>query len=146
MSVFLHITDEQRFGQAFANLARLLRPGGHAVLIEAVLVHGWHGEPWGPEATSKARPVADYRAAIDAAGLDLVDLRPATVVLANPTDTRSRLAHGLAVRAWAVLQLGVGTDERRGRVAAAVLSAVDAPLRRLLPNGPSAKLLLLRRR
>src|SRR4051794_2872791 len=63
MSVLLHITDDQRFRRAFANLADSLRPGGHLLLIDAVLVHRWHGEPWGPEATSKARPLAEYRAA-----------------------------------------------------------------------------------
>jgi SAM-dependent methyltransferase len=145
MSVLLHITDDERWRRAIANLAGVLRPGGHLVLIEPVVVHGWWGPPFGPDASSKARPLAEYEAAFAAAGLSLVQLRPATVLLANPIDARSRLTFDLLSRAWMLLHRAVGLDERRGRVAGAALQALDGPLRRLLPAGPTAKLLLLRR-
>jgi SAM-dependent methyltransferase len=146
MSVLLHITDEERWRSALRSIAEALAPGGSAVLIEPLVVHRWWGPPFGPEANSKARPLADWRAALADAGLELVELRPATVLLGNVVDTRSRWAFKLWSWYWLALGLGIGPRERPGRVAAAVLSAIDRPLRRRLPGGPTAKLLLLRRR
>jgi SAM-dependent methyltransferase len=146
MSVLLHITDEQRWRSALQTIAGLLAPGGHAVLIEPLVVHRWWGPPFGPEANSKARPLEDWRAALADAGLELVELRPATVLLGNVVDTRRRWAFQALSWYWRALGLGIGPRERPGRVAAVVLSAIDRPLRRRLPAGPTAKLLLLRRR
>jgi SAM-dependent methyltransferase len=146
MSVLLHITDEERWRAALAAIAGLLAPAGHAVLIEPLVVHRWWGPPFGPEANSKARPLADWRAALDAAGLELVELRPATVLLANVVDTRSRAAFRALTWYWTAIGMGIGPRERPGRVAAAVLSVLDRPLRRRLPGGPTAKVMLLRRR
>jgi SAM-dependent methyltransferase len=146
MSVLLHITDEQRWRAAVASLAALLAPAGHAILIEPAVVHRWWGPAFGPGANSKARPLADWRAAFAAAGLELADLRPATVLLGNVVDTRSRAAFRALSWYWTALGLGIGPRERPGRIAAAALSALDRPLRRRLPHGPTAKLMLLRRR
>lgn len=145
MSVLLHIVDEARWRNAFANVQRLLRPGGHAVLIEPVVAHAWHGPPFGPESNSRARLLAEYRSAISDAGLQLVDVRPATVLLANPIDARRPGTFRLMQRTWNLLSLGVGRGERRGRVAGSLLRTLDAPLRRAMPYGPTAKLLLLRK-
>lgn len=145
MSVLLHIVDDARWGSAFANIQRLLRPGGHAVLIEPVLAHGWHGPPFGPESNSRARSLSQYRQVIADAGLDLVEVRPATVLLANPIDARRAGTYALMVRAWSLLGLAVGRGERRGQLAGAALQALDVPLRRAMPYGPTAKLLLLRK-
>jgi SAM-dependent methyltransferase len=146
MSVLLHITDDDRWRSALRSIAEALGRGGSAVLIEPLVVHRWWGPPFGPEANSKARSLADWRAALADANLDLVELRPATVLLGNVVDTRSRCAFKLWSWYWLALGLGIGPRERPGRVAAAVLSAIDRPLRRRLPGGPTAKLLLLRRR
>jgi SAM-dependent methyltransferase len=145
MSVLLHITDEERWRAAVRSLATLLAPDGHAVLIEPVVVHRWWGPPFGPGANSKARPLADWRDALAAAGLELVELRPATVLLGNVVDTRSPAAFKALQAYWTALGMGIGPRERPGRVAAKALSALDRPLRRRLPHGPTAKLMLLRR-
>lgn len=145
MSVLLHIVDDERWRRAFANVQRLLRPGGHAVLIEPVVAHAWHGPPFGPDANSKARPLAAYRAAIADAGMELVEVRPATVLLANPIDARRPGTFALMQRAWSAVGLAVGRSEWRGRLVGSVLGALDAPLRRAMPYGPTAKLLLLRK-
>lgn len=146
MSVLLHITDDRRWQSALQAIAALLAPGGHAVLIEPLVVHRWWGPPFGPEANSKARSLQDWRAALAEADLELVELRPATVLLGNVVDTRSRWAFRALSWYWLALGLGIGPRERPGRVAAAILSAIDRPLRRRLPGGPTAKLMLLRRR
>jgi SAM-dependent methyltransferase len=145
MSVLLHIVDDARWRTAFANVQRLLRPGGHAVLIEPVVAHGWHGPPFGPESNSRARPLPAYRGAIADAGLELVEVRPATVLLSNPIDARRPGTFALMERAWGLLGLAVGRSELRGRIVGAALGTLDAPLRRAMPYGPTAKLLLLRK-
>lgn len=146
MSVLLHITDEQRFQQAWTNIAGVLDRGGHAILIEPVVAHQWWGKPFDDNSNSKARPLSAYVDACHLAGLEIVDVRPATVFLANPIDARSRFAFRLLFLAWAALEALIRGNEWRGRLVGTVLCRIDAPLRRLLPNGPSAKLLLVRRR
>lgn len=145
MSVLLHIVDDERWRNAFANVQRLLRPGGHAVLIEPLVAHGWHGPPFGPESNSRARPLAAYRQAVADAGLELVEVRPATVLLANPIDARRPGTFALLERAWNVVERVVGRSETRGRIVGSALGALDRPLRNAMPYGPTAKLLLLRK-
>jgi hypothetical protein len=66
-------------------------------------------------------------------------------MLANPGDARHRLTYALWERYWWAANTLVGQDERRGRIAGRVLLPLDALLRRALPAGPTAKLLLFRR-
>ncbi len=144
MSVLLHIVDEARFRQAFVNLAAALSPNGTLVLIEPAVVHHWWGAPFGDDAASKARPLEDYRSALAAAGLEIHLLRPATVLLSNVGDTRSALAFHLLERYWSLLAAHVGRRERLARPVAGVLGALDRTAIRVLPTGPSAKVLVVR--
>lgn len=145
MSVLLHVVDPERWRRALRNLAGVLRPGGHVVAIEPLVVHSYWGPPFDEHSNSRARPLQEWRDGVAQAGLELVDLRPATVLLSNVIDTRSRYAFAALWQGWGLLQQATARDERAGRAAGAVLGALDAPLRRALPHGPSAKLLLLRR-
>jgi SAM-dependent methyltransferase len=146
MSVLLHITDDERWRRALRTLGSLLAPGGHVLLIEPAVRHRWWGAPFGAGANSKARHLDQWRPALDQAGLEIVELRPATVLLANAVDTRTRFAFRALGAYWQALSMGIGPRERPGRIAAAVLGAADRPLRRRMPGGPTAKLMLLRRR
>jgi len=145
MSVLLHIVDEDRFSRSFVNVAAALRLGGVLVLIDPVVVHRWWGPPFGAEANSKARPLEDYRAALESAGLELQLLRPATVLLANVVDTRTALAFRALRLYWDLLMRGVGPRELPGAAAAAVLGPTDRLAMRLARTGPSAKVLIARR-
>jgi SAM-dependent methyltransferase len=145
MSVLLHIVDPERWRRALRNLAGVLRPGGHLVLIEPLVVHAWHGEPFDETSNSRARHLDEYGPALREAGFEHVDRRPATVLLSNVIDTRSRWTHAAMWQWWGLLHRAVHGRERLGAAAGSVLERLDAPLRRTLPNGPSAKLLLLRR-
>jgi len=145
MSVLLHITDEARFERALHNLAGALAPGGVLVLVEPIVVHRWWGAPFGPDANSKARPLATYERILADAGLEIVDLRPDTCLLANVQDTRRRGTFQLMVLYWDLLTRIVGRRERVGRVAGSVLGSLDRLATRILPHGPSAKILVARR-
>ena len=146
MSVLLHITDEARFEQALRNLAAALAPGGTLVLVEPVVVHRWWGKPFGPDSNSKARPLAAYERILEAAGLDIVDLRPVSCLLTNVIDTRRPGTFALMERYWLALSLIIGRRERLGRLAGIVLGRADRLATRIVPNGPSAKILVARRR
>lgn len=63
MSVLLHITDDKRWQQAWNNVARVLEPGGFAVLIEPVVVHSWWGPEFDENSNSRARSLAEYEGA-----------------------------------------------------------------------------------
>jgi SAM-dependent methyltransferase len=145
MSVLLHIVEDARFRQAFANLAAALRPGGMLVLTEPIVVHRWWGPPFGDGANSKARPLADYRDALREVGLELRVLRPATVLLANVVDTRMAITFRMLQLYWDLLMRGVGPRERLGRTAAAVLGPADLFATRMMRTGPSAKILIASR-
>jgi SAM-dependent methyltransferase len=145
MSVLLHIVDEARFRKALATLARALRPNGTLLLVEPVVVHAWWGPPFGANANSRARPLAEYRSALELAGLELQLLRPATALFANVVDTRSPVTFRLLWTYWDLLTRAVGRRERLGEAVAKVLEPVDRLAVQAMPTGPSAKVLLARR-
>lgn len=145
MSVLLHITDDARWSRALETIAALLAPGGCVVLIEPLVRHRWWGPPFGAEANSKARTLAEWRPALERAGLTLRGVCPATVLLANVVDTRRRWAFRALHAYWEALAMGIGPRERPARAAALLLGALDRPLRRRMPGGPSAKVMLLTR-
>ncbi len=94
---------------------------------------------------SKARPLGAYEEALEAAGLELALLRPATVLLSNVGDTRSRATFRAFEAYWQLAMGAIGRRERLGAAAAALLGPADRIACRLLPNGPAAKVLVARR-
>lgn len=145
LSVLLHITDEGRFERALRNLAAALAPGGALVLVEPIVVHRWWGPPFGADANSKARALATYQRILGDAGCEIVDLRPVSCLLANVIDTRRPGTFRLMTLYWEAICRIVGRRERLGTVAGAILGAVDRVATRILPHGPSAKILVARR-
>jgi SAM-dependent methyltransferase len=145
MSVLLHITDGERFRRAVANLGAALSPGGVLVAIEPVVVHRWWGPPFDEASNSRARPLGEWTDALDAAGLRLEVLTPATCLLANPVDTRRQGTFRLLRRYWWAVMMGVGPRERVGAAAGRALYALDSLALRLARTGPSAKVMVARR-
>jgi glycosyltransferase involved in cell wall biosynthesis len=115
------------------------------VLVEPIVVHRWWGKPFGPESNSKARPLSAYNRILNRAGFTLVDLRPASCLLANVIDTRRKWTFRALERYWDLLSRGVGRRERLGRAVGNMLRAVDTVATRFLAHGPSAKILVARR-
>lgn len=146
MSVLLHIVDEAAFHRALGNLARAVSPGGWLVLLEPAVVHRWWGPEFGPASNSRARGVTEWRSALDAAGFELVEVRPVTALLANPCDTRTRVGWRVASAYWRAIRKVVGRRERFGAAVGRVLLAIDRLCRRVVRTGPSTKLLVARRR
>lgn len=145
MSVLLHITEEERFRRAVANLGAALVPGGVLLLTEPVVVHHWWGRPFDESSNSKARPLVEWSDALAAAGLRIESIAPATCLLANTVDTRRPGTFRLAHRYWEALNMGVGPRERLGAVVGSTLYALDRVAMRLARTGPSTKIVVARR-
>jgi SAM-dependent methyltransferase len=144
MNVLLHVTDDARFGHAMRNVRRMLRDGGLFVAIDAVIAHRSWGPPFTADASSKARPLADWRAALDASGLELKAIGPATCLLGNPIDARWAATFRAWNRYWFTVGRLASGGETRGLVVGAPLAALDRGLIRVLRTGPSAKCLVAR--
>lgn len=146
MSVLLHIVDPDRLSSAVENLARHLAPAGRLVLIEPVITQGWWGGELGPEANSRVR-TRDFWAALFARhGLELLEVRPVTFLLANPIDARSSRTYQRWLRYWNYVLRFIGRRERVGAIAGRVLEWIDRPLRRSPLGGPTAKMMIVRHR
>lgn len=146
MSVLLHITDEQRFRTAVANLAALLAPHGALLIVDPIVVHNWWGPAYTDEWSSRPRPLDEYRAAFAEHGLEIADLQPVTVLLCNPIDTRRPGTFRLLQMYWeGVIRRHIGRRERVGALAGSALGIVDQGLLAMHPAGPSMKCMLVRR-
>jgi SAM-dependent methyltransferase len=136
MDVLFHVTDDARFARAFANAARLLRPGGTLVFSDLFV----HGEPW--RAPHQAiRSLAEVRRAIAAAGLREELRRPLLVLLNAPVDSRSRLLHA----SWWTLRTAALRGEAAGWLAGAAAYPFEVALARILREGPSTELMVCRK-
>ena len=117
MSVLLHIVDADRLSSAVANLARHLAPGGRLLLIEPVITQGWWGGEFGAQANSRVRTRDFWAAEFERHGLELLEVRPVTFLLANPIDARSSRMYQLWLRYWNFVLRFIGRRERVGAVA-----------------------------
>jgi 2-polyprenyl-3-methyl-5-hydroxy-6-metoxy-1,4-benzoquinol methylase len=145
MNVLLHIKEDERFDRALRNLAAMVAADGVLLVMDPVITRGWFGPVVTEASNSKARPLAQWRAALVSNGLELVELVPVTVLLANPADTRSAFTYTLLDKYWTALQLALKGRERLGAAVGAALYRFDRPLRRLVRSGPSTKVLVARR-
>jgi predicted TPR repeat methyltransferase len=143
MSVLLHIVDDGRFRVALANIASMLERDGAALLMEPLVVHRWWGPPFDSTANSRARTIGQWRAALDEAGLELVDHRPVTALLSNVCDTRRRVVWRAHQVYWGVVRIALVRAPKVTGPVTAVLVRVD---RWLVDRGisPSAKVMLVR--
>ncbi len=99
-NVVLHVTDDDAFRRALANIAALVAPGGALVLTEPILLHSEYERPFDPEKHSRARTLAAYRDPLEGAGLRLEALEAATVLGNNPIEAGSPAAMRRFGRWW----------------------------------------------
>jgi SAM-dependent methyltransferase len=143
MNVLLHVVDPAAFTHALRGIRAAVRSGGWLLAMEPVAVRATRLQP-GP--SSAIRTLDEWREQLDAAGFDIVALRPATCLLSNPVDAASQRRLAAMSRLWFGVSRFVGRSEWRGAVAAAALYPVDRACTRLARVGPSGKLLLARAR
>ena len=66
------ISSDADFSNALSEMARVTRTGGRLLFIERTSDHS-PNQPWSPPSTIRRRPLAEYHAAFQAAGLRLLD-------------------------------------------------------------------------
>jgi len=145
MNVLLHVTDDDLFRQALANVAQLVRPGGHLFLVEPVLLDPTDERLAKPEQHSRARPLAAYREPLLAAGLELITLQGAVAVANNPIEAKSAAAYRRYQKWWSWVARTSKTEPNRIRRLGTLLLILDRAAALLAGAAPSSKILLLRR-
>lgn len=146
MNVLLHVTSNEKFDRAIANLARTLAPRGRIVFVDPIVVHGWFGPPLGDSATSHIRSLAEWRETLNRHDLRIVDVSATTCLLASAVDTRSRTTLQLLWFYWNAVSKLVRGHERLALGVGRALAALDALSLRLVQTGPSGKVLVAERR
>ena len=144
MNVLLHVTDEAAFDQALANVASRVAPGGWLVMVEPILLRSDYVRPYNPEKHSRARHFDDYRKPLEAAGLELVEVRAATVLANNPIEAGSPKAFARYARWWTFVAGRSKRDPGSARWLGPLVAGADR-LALLSRAAPSSKLAFFRR-
>lgn len=137
MDVLFHIVDEDSYARAVDNLSALLAPGGLLFLSEN-LVSG--------EADRVRHQVSRSRheivSLLDGAGLETLEVTPMFWLMNTPLDSQGPLLPLW----WRAVSRAAGAHDGLGFVLGGVLYGPELLLVRTLPDGPSTKLLVARKR
>jgi SAM-dependent methyltransferase len=144
LNVLLHVTDDAAFETALRNVARLVRPGGHLLLVEPALEDEQYERPYDLRQHSRARRTAAYVDPLLANGLELVTVQGAVAAANNPIEARSSVEYRTFQRWWRWVSRTAKSKPGRIRGVGLAMLALD---RAALLTGaaPSSKFLLLRR-
>ena len=137
VDVLYHIVDDERFEQAFRNIARLLAPGGVLVFSENFLQ--------GPTQRAEhqvSRSMEKIQGVLDRTGFDVLLRRPVFALLNTPLDSQSRLLH----RWWELMAKVASRSNALGNAAGALTYPLELALVSRLREGPSTELMVCRRR
>ena len=142
--ILFHLVEDQNWNGALDNIARALKPGGHALLfdkyqsVENALSH------------VRRRTLKTYRAALAARNLEVLALRPIFFLMNSPTDL-SGPGKLLFKTSWSVVKLPykagrhIGLGELFGGAMGAALYLPELLLAHAFSSGPSTKLLVARK-
>jgi SAM-dependent methyltransferase len=138
VDVLLHITDNDLYAAALANMRHAARPGTRLVLLEPLSSGPLAPFEAGP--SSRARPIAMVRPLLTQAGWRIRAIHPALWLLTSPIETQPALLSFALNWYWAHLRRAA-RHERLGAAAGATLYPLDRLLCRL-PWGPTSRVLL----
>ncbi len=136
MDVLFHITDDDAYGRAIANLAAMLRPGGLLVLTENFL----HGEALRSERQA-SRTLATIEGLVRANGLEPVSRRPVFFLMNGPADSDSRVLRST----WGLTTRLLTRRPALGNVLGPLLYPLELGLASVAREGPSTEMMVLRR-
>ena len=139
MDVLLHVTVDDRYRRALANLRGVAGPGGRLLLLEPLTAGP--PRPMAPGSHSRTRSLDDVRGHLAAAGWRLTATRSVTWFMSNPVEVRPWPLYAALSASWAAIRPLIRT-EAGGQVCGALLYPLDQLLCRLLAWGPSAKVAL----
>ena len=138
IDVLLHITENERYQQALANLRQVSRPGTRLILLEPLS----QGPvlPFVEGQSSRARRLSDVRRALTCTGWTTRAVQPANWLYSNVVETSPALLYRALNVYWSRLTPLV-RHEVAGQAIGAMLYPVDRLLCRL-PWGPTSKVVL----
>lgn len=133
MDVLFHVVDDARLHTALLNMRRALKPDGRIFLSDN-FVH--HPEP--SETHFVIRSLAQYEAALIAAGLRVVERRPMFHLLNRPMDSRSGVLHSW----WNLVVRVCRTSYAMGGVLAMLTYPLELLLVRVRREGVSTEIMV----
>jgi hypothetical protein len=101
-NVLLHVLDDERFAAAMVNVAAAVATGGYLMMVEPLQVARYR--PRAGDRDSRARPSEAYLEPLLDAGLELIQLRPATALTSDPIEGSSRLRYRARLAIWRALK------------------------------------------
>lgn len=143
--VLFHLVEDASWNGALDNMARALKPGGHAIIFDKFQTR--------ESAVShvKRRTLAAYTEALSARGFEILSIKPIFFLMNSPTDL-SGVKKFFAKTAWSLsktpYKLGriIGLGEFFGGIMGGLLYGPELLLTRIFSSGPSTKLLLARKK
>jgi len=133
MDVLFHITAEEGFSSAIANIARLLKPGGFFVFSENV-----PQRELPRSGTQVNRTLATYRNELERNGLRILRRVPMFVLMNTPLDVKAALVR----RIWKLAMVPLQFFPQLGHLYGAGLYPAECVLTRVLKEGPSTELII----
>jgi 2-polyprenyl-3-methyl-5-hydroxy-6-metoxy-1,4-benzoquinol methylase len=134
--VLFHITDDDAYAQALANVRALLRPGGLFMWSDNFL----HG-PTVRLRHQVSRSLIEITQAVSEAGLTVVDRVPMFMLMNQPTDVRSRWPRV----AWSAMLSPAVISDRLGGGLGALLYPLERRLVSRLHESPTTELMVCER-
>jgi SAM-dependent methyltransferase len=134
--VLFHVMDDEKYQQAFKNVASLLAPGGWFVFSEKFLHRRTQRRT-----NYVNRSIEDTTAAVLDAGLVPVRRLPMFYLMTYPSDAAQpwqRTLHQRVVQPFT-------TSERWGALAGAVLGRIDLALTALITESPTTEIMICRK-
>ena len=133
MDVLFHIVGDDLYANAFQNIYRLLRPGGHFIFSEnfihsAEIRHVHH----------VSRSLRTIENQVTDAGFVIIRRAPMFCLMNTPVDSRSRLINGV----WRRLSQLIGRSSFWGTLLGMGLYPVELLLITLLKEGPSTEIMI----
>lgn len=143
--VLFHLVEDKNWNGALDNIAAALKPGGHTVIfdkyqaVENAISH------------VRRRTLETYRQALEARGLEVLEIQPIFFLMNSPTDL-SGVSKFAFKSSWSLIKMPyklgkhIGIGEWLGGAMGAGLYLPELLLTRMFSHGPSTKLLLARKK
>ncbi len=143
--VLFHLVDDVGWNGALDNIATALKPGGYTVIfdkcqsVENAIGH------------VRRRTLTTYTTALKSRGFDIVSVRPLFVTMNSPTDL-SGVTKLFYKTSWSLTKLPykigkkIGLGEPLGGAIGALMYYPELMWTRLLPLGPSTKILVAKKK
>lgn len=135
--VLFHIVDDEQYGQAFQNIASLLKPAGWFLWSDNFL-----HRPTMRVEHQVSRSLDDSVRCLDRAGFEVVERVPMFVLMNYPADARTSLAR----YAWSALVAPAMLGEWWGNALGALLFPIERRLVERVKESPSTELMVCRKR